>query len=169
MRVLLFIVLQALTFSSMALAKIAPSFQGELLSGGRARMSQFLRPNRGLLLSFWASWCTPCLDELKHVTEKLKSDPSLPCDLLTVNVDRSETLADVKPTLKLYRFSFPVILDSRHEIFSKYQQTDTLPFSVLIGSDGELLTSFTGYNETMFPAIQRLLEPRVKTPNVPSS
>lgn len=156
-------------FSSFAFAKIAPSFQGELLSGGRSGMRQFLRPNRGLLLSFWASWCAPCLEELKHVTEKLKSDPSLPLDLLTVNVDRSETLADVKPTLKLYRFSFPVILDSRHEIFSKYQQADTLPFSVLIGPDGELLTSFTGYNETMFPAIQRFLGPRVKKINGPSS
>ncbi len=145
-------------FESIALAKVAPTFQGELLSGGRTKLEYHLKSNRLLLISFWASWCSPCLEELKLVTDSLKKSPSLPVDLLTVNVDKTETSSDVRPTMWLLKFSFPVILDPGHEIFSRYQQGDSLPFSVLLDSRGNILRSFSGYQEELVPAIKKALQ-----------
>src|SRR3989338_9732085 len=91
-----------LSFSVLGMAKTAPTFSGELMGGGRVTLKDSLKHNRALLLSFWATWCQPCMQELKEVVTHLKSDPKLPLDILTVNVDTSETKTDVKPTLKMY-------------------------------------------------------------------
>ncbi len=147
-------ILAILVVSTLSFAKIAPTFQGDLLSGGRAKLQDYLKENRSLLICFWASWCTPCMEELKMVKEKMQAETGLPLDVLTVNVDTSDTASDVKPTLKMYKFDFPVVLDPKHEIFSKYHETKTLPFSVLLSAKGEMLSVFNGYSENMFTEIK---------------
>jgi cytochrome c biogenesis protein CcmG, thiol:disulfide interchange protein DsbE len=148
----------ALTLSTNLFAKAAPSFNGDLLGGGRASLAKYLseaeKNQKPIILSFWATWCAPCMQELKSITEKLSNDPELKADLVTVNVDTSETTSDVKPTLKLYKFNFPVVLDPKHEIFSKYQDSKDLPFSVLITPKGEIAATFKGYDESMFTKIK---------------
>jgi len=152
-----------LLVSKLSIAAMAPQFQGDTLGGGKTSLKQNLKTDRALLLCFWATWCTPCMQELKSVTEKMKSETSVPLDILTVNVDTSETSSDVKPTMKLYGFSVPVILDPKHEIFSKYQEAKTLPFSVLIKPNGEIAKTFAGYNEEMFSEIKTAIT--TKAPN----
>ena len=155
---LLFLIL--ISIGTVSFAKIAPSFQGELLGGGRVSLSEELAKDnsKALLLCFWASWCAPCMQELKQVTEKMKNDPSLPLRVLTVNVDTAETASDVKPTLKLYQFKVPVITDQKHEIFSKYQEANTLPFSVLIKPNGEIAETFNGFHDGMFAKVREALK-----------
>jgi peroxiredoxin len=145
-----------LVISNLSWGKLAPSFQGELLGGGRISLAEELAKDKSkaLLLCFWASWCAPCMQELKQVTEKLKNDPSLPVRVLTVNVDTAETASDVKPTLKLYQFKVPVIFDQKHEIFSKYQDSNSLPFSVLIKPNGEIAETFNGFHDGMFSKVR---------------
>ena len=157
MKLVLFLIFSLCSFS---FAKIAPGFQGELLSGGRVSLNEELAKDnsKALLLCFWASWCAPCMQELKQVTEKLKNDPSLPLRVLTVNVDTAETASDVKPTLKLYQFKVPVIADQKHEIFSKYQDAKTLPFSVLIKPNGEIAETFSGFHEEMFAKVREAIK-----------
>jgi peroxiredoxin len=151
----------ALMFSSLAFAKIAPPFYGELLGGGRVSLKEYLKPERGLLLAFWASWCGPCLQELTNVAEKLKNDPTIPLDVLAINVDSSETTADIKPTMRLHKIVFPVILDPTHEIFSKFHADKTLPFSVLLSPEGNIETTFNGFHEEMFQKVREVLKVKV--------
>lgn len=152
-----------LTLSSLSLAKVAPSFQGEAMGGGKVTLKDKLKKDRVLLLSFWATWCTPCLEELNQVSTKMKAEPQLPLDLLTVNVDTSETASDVKPTLKLHKFEMPVVLDPKHEIFAKYHDAKSLPFSVLIGANGNIEATFNGYHEDMFAKIKEAIAAQAKT------
>jgi len=143
------------------LAKPAPQFQAEMLDGSRTSLKQNVRPGRSLILCFWASWCTPCLQELKEITTRLKQEPNLPLDMLAINVDTSQTASDVGPTLKLYGFDFPVVMDPKHEIFSKYQGSKSLPFSALIDSKGEIAKTFSGFDEQMFEEVKQHLSPKI--------
>lgn len=140
--------------SSLASAKTAPSFKNvDTLAGGKASLDTVVKKDRLVLLSFWATWCLPCLQELTSVTEKLKKDPSIPLDLVTVNVDR-EDRSEVPVTMRQLGFSFPVILDPTNEIFGRYQKAATLPYSVLINPQKEIEAEFSGYHESMFDKIQ---------------
>jgi peroxiredoxin len=141
-----------------ALAAIAPSFRGETADGDRVSLSGLLKPNRALLLCFWATWCVPCIEEMRQVSERIKNDPTVPLDVVAVNVDTSETSSDVKPTIRQYGFSFPIILDPKHEIFTRYQQENSLPFSALIDGKGNIRHTFSGYHEEMFAEVKKLAE-----------
>ena len=156
----LLILISLFWVSVLSFGKVAPSFQGELLGGGRVSLKDELlkEPNKGLLLCFWATWCAPCMQELKMVTEKLKADPKFPVRVLTVNVDTPETAIDVRSTMRLYKFQMPVITDSKHEIFSKFQDSKTLPFSVLIKPNGQIVETFNGFHEEMFAKVQEAMK-----------
>lgn len=151
------------TLGQVAWAKNAPSFSGiPLLSGdGTASLDSLLKPDRVLLLSFWATWCLPCLAELTEVTKQMKANPSLPLDLVTVNTDREER-SEIPATMRSNGFTFPVLLDPTGELFGKYQKVPTLPFSVLINPDKTIALEFNGYHEDMFPKIQEVIS-RLKT------
>lgn len=142
---------------AVSFAAPAPNFQGDLLGGGRVALKDKIKKDKALLVCFWASWCEPCLAELRTVMERLKSEPNLPLEVLTVNVDTPETATDVRPTLRLHKFDFPVVMDPKHEIFGKYQQTKLLPFSVLVGPTGNIAATFNGYHESMFAKVKEAL------------
>src|SRR5205823_5368782 len=53
----------------------APEFELPGLNGGRVRLSDF----RGspLVISFWASWCTPCRRDLPLLEQTLRRQPGV--------------------------------------------------------------------------------------------
>lgn len=152
----------ALLIAAPGFARPAPAFRGTALGGRTIALQDQLKPNRGLLVCFWATWCMPCLEELKHVQEHVKAHPEFPLDVLAVNVDTSETSADVAPTVKLFKIEFPVLLDPKHEIFAKYQSEKQLPFSVLVNGQGQWEKSFQGFQPDLFAQIDTTLK---GTPN----
>ncbi len=140
-----------------AFGRQAPVFRGELVTGERVSLNDYIKPEKGTLVCFWATWCAPCMEELRMINEKLKADPSLPINVITVNVDSSETSSDVRPTISQQNLPFPVILDPKKEIFTRYQQGQALPFSALVNDRGELAKTFEGLNENLFHEINAAL------------
>lgn len=139
-------------------AKIAPSFEGDLMNGEKANLKSYLQPKRLLFVSFWATWCEPCLNEIKLVRENLEANPKLPLDILTVNLDSNESSLQIKSTVKEQKFlKFPVILDPEQKIFSKFSELKSLPYSVLLNENGEILHTFDSYHADMFKEVEKHL------------
>lgn len=90
---------------------------------------------------------------------KFKTDPSSSkMDWITINVDTSETSSDVMPSYRSQGITAPLINDPKHEIFMKYSPSKTLPYSVLIDSNGVVVESFSGYTESMIPTVKKRLQ-----------
>lgn len=146
--------LTLLLVAGNALALSAPDFRERTLDGKQLSLREQLKPGRAVLLTFWATWCGPCLEELRSVSEQLAKDATFPLDVISVNVDAPDTAADVRPVAKLHGLKFPIVLDAKQEIFGRYHPQKTLPFSVLIDERGAVVTTFSGYQETMFTTIR---------------
>ena len=146
----------ALTFFCLSGSGVqAPSFQSDTVDGKNFSLKDKLKAGHPVLVSFWATWCQPCLDELSQLKTRLsKGDGGV--DVIAINVDTSETSSDVRPTIRLHKIEFPVILDPTHQIFSKYNATKAVPFSVLIGTSGEILGTYAGYSEEMIQKLEKL-------------
>ncbi len=70
--------------------KPAPEIDGEDMDGKRFKLSEYR--GKVVLLVFWASWCSPCLEQAKHelaIMERLRGKPFV---LLGVNIDHNEKL-----------------------------------------------------------------------------
>ncbi len=146
------------TFSLLVIANTAPSFNAELIGGNRVSLADIIKKDKLLFLSFWSTWCTACIEELKKIKEHQLAHPELPLEIFTINVDTSETSSQIVPTLRAYKLNFPVALDPKHEIFEKYQKNKELPFSVLIDENFNILRTFKGYSENLFSEVNSLLK-----------
>ncbi len=151
-------ILAAGLLSQGAMALSAPDFRERTLEGKQLNLREQLKPGRVLLLTFWATWCGPCLDELRTVTAQLAKETTLPLDVISVNVDAPDTQADVRPVAKLNGLKFPIVMDAKQEIFGRYHPQKTLPFSVLIDERGAVVTTFSGYQESMFATIRSAVD-----------
>ncbi len=110
------------------------SQQWDSPSGTTVAMESFR--GRPLLLNFWATWCTPCVEELPMINTFYQQNRSNGWQVLGLAVDK---LAPVQSFLKKMPLEFPVAMAglSGSELSRGLgNATGGLPFSVVLGSDG---------------------------------
>ncbi len=136
----------ALPLSSLAEGKQLPRISITDLEGKKHHVSEFLGKGP-VLLNFWATWCKPCLAELPKVEEFQKEwAEKSGLKLITVSIDDPRTQKQIKPFVHRHGFEFPVYTDSNQEALRKLGGRG-VPFNVLIGTDGTILSSSMGFKE----------------------
>jgi peroxiredoxin len=123
--------------------KRAPNFILENLEGDFIDLSEELGDGP-VLLSFWATWCKPCLEELAELKKIYTEYEEKGFKLLAISTDNERTVAKVKPYVKSKSYDFPILYDTNSEVARLYYAR-AVPFSVLIDKDGAIIYSHTGY------------------------
>lgn len=97
-----------------------------------------------LLLNFWATWCTPCVEELPLLNDFYRANKDSGWQILALAVDRLEP---VRGFLRQMPLDFPVGMagSSGSELGrSLGNLVGGLPFSVVVGQDGFVLARKLG-------------------------
>jgi thiol-disulfide isomerase/thioredoxin len=108
-----------------------PTPQGHTLA-----MQRF--QGRPLLVNFWATWCPPCVEELPLINDFYRANKSKGWQVLGLAVDQVQP---VQAFLKKMPLEFPVGMAGATGMEltrSLGNLTGGLPFSVVIGSDGNV-------------------------------
>lgn len=91
------------------------------------------------LINYWATWCGPCLMELPLLDKFAQSQGDKGVLLIGIALDEA---ADVRRYLKENPLKYPQFLETAGKNDSSTQlgnNAGIIPFSVLIGPDGQLL------------------------------
>jgi len=129
---------QLLDPSQSGSATAAPTIRLQGLDGQTHDVSA-LRGNV-VLVSFGATWCTPCSREL-HALEELKSEfAGKPVKFFWVSIESSEDVsnASLKRYAKERRITFPVLRDPEKAAYVQFSARLRLPLIVFFGTDGQL-------------------------------
>jgi len=94
-----------------------------------------------ILMNFWATWCAPCLEEMRVIRQV--HDQWREKGLVVLSINMGESAARVRGYAKRYALSFPVLLDPNTELFVKLD-VRTLPTSLLVGKDGIIVAKKRG-------------------------
>ncbi len=70
---------------NLGIGKMAPEIEGEDLDGAKFKLSDYR--GKVVFLSFWASWCGPCLALIPHEREIVEKFQGRPFALIGVNGD----------------------------------------------------------------------------------
>lgn len=145
MKTLIALMLMTL-FSAPAFAAVKTSDKAPVFSlSDRSRKEHSLKEflpsaasakRGGVIVSFFASWCPPCRQELP-ILDSL-SDELAAKGITIVLIAVREDFDVINPLLKQLKVGKPVVLSDREGKVSELYQVRYLPTSFFIGSDGSV-------------------------------
>lgn len=140
-----------------AIGVAAPDFASKSNSGRNVRLSEL----RGqvVLINFWASWCSPCRQELPLLNKIYVQYRAAGFMLLAVNVD--DNRKDAEAMLKRLDLRFPTLFDGNKNV-AKLYGVDTMPATLVIDRDGRVRYVhrgyYTGYEQKYEQQVRELLK-----------
>jgi thiol-disulfide isomerase/thioredoxin len=121
------------------LGRTAPSFTAQNDDGAEFTLDS--TRGKPVILSFWASWCGPCRQELPALAElQTKRDDVV---IYAVNVDRERGKA--KKFLAQVKFDLPIVWDNNAEALGQYDVM-SMPTMFLLDSQGTVKWRKTGFS-----------------------
>jgi len=142
----------------------APNFVAKNLSGKKVELREVLGDGP-VLISFWATWCKPCIKELNELQKVYEKYRKKGFEILAIDVDGPRSRSKVKPMVKGLKWEFPVLWDKTKDIYRKYHVLG-IPHTVLIDKSGKIRYTHTTYRpgdeEVIKKKIEELLDEQKK-------
>ncbi len=133
----------ALALSTTALASEATGFTLTSIDNQKVSLSDFA--DQVVVMSFWATWCGPCKEEMPHLQKLYEAHKDEGFTVLSISTDDARSASRVKPFIRKNRYTFPVLLDRESKVISQYNPAKTLPYTVVIDR-GEVVQTMSGFN-----------------------
>ncbi len=134
----------------------APSFELSSLEGQKIKLADF----RGkiVFINFWATWCVPCKTEMASMQKLYQRFKGRDFQMLAISVDKD--ISSIKPYLKKYNLTFPVLLDPENLVKGKYK-TVGLPETYVVDKRGLILHKAIGprdwFTKTIIEVFEQLV------------
>ncbi len=106
-------------------------------------------PAKGVLLSFFASWCGPCKHELPLLVRLWNEYKSKGLEVVSISIDKTpEQFEKVRAIVAKDRITYPVVSDRFNLLARRYLgDTVALPAIFLVKPDGTIALVRQGYSE----------------------
>jgi len=111
---------------------------------GRPVTMESLR-GRVVVIGFWATWCSPCKEELPVLNDLLTRYGEQGLSILVVNVDGPDKQAEAKAYLRAMGFSLSGLFDPDNTVTTVLNPGADMPFTILVDRQGRQRYTHVGY------------------------
>jgi thiol-disulfide isomerase/thioredoxin len=126
-----------------------------LAGGAPVRLDTLRTPGRRTLVNVWATWCGPCLKEMRELEELRPTLSAGGVDIVGLNVD-TDADADIPAFLRRTGATYSIGLGGVPAVEALYATEELIvPISILLDEDGIIREIFAGWSEAIR---RRLLE-----------
>ncbi|MBT8232543.1 MAG: TlpA family protein disulfide reductase [Saprospiraceae bacterium] len=156
------------TFAIIGLFFLVSSFEGTLstipsvdvktLDGETVNIKEYISKDKVTVISFWATWCSPCkreLDAIMDIYPDWQEDYDV--ELLAITIDDARSLAKVPALVETKGWEYTVLADVKREL-QKALNFQTVPQTFLIDKNGQIVYTHSGYS----PGDEYELEDEIK-------
>lgn len=142
------IILSALTFcfSFSAIGQnTLPDVNLKTLEGKTVSIKDYANNGKVTIISFWATWCTPCkkeLDAISKVYDRWVTDYNV--ELVAVTIDDQRALPRVKPLINQKKWKYTILSDVKQD-FQQAMSVQSIPHTYVIDAKGKIVYNHSGY------------------------
>jgi len=135
-------------FGQVKIGQKAPDFATSTLDGEKFVLKEYLKQpgNRVVILTFFATWCEPCGEDLKFLQMLHNQYGDQGLRVLCVFTGRLSKVKAAKKYLEKLNVNLPVLLDKKRVVSKRYKVTG-LPCNYAIDREGFLRFRCLGCGE----------------------
>jgi len=122
-----------------------PSVMVEDLKNKKVDTKTFSNDGKPFFILFWATWCKPCIQELKamhEVYEEWQEETGV--KIIAISIDDSRSSSKVAPFVKGRNWKFDIYIDENSD-FRRAMNVNNPPHSFLIDGKGKIVWQHNGY------------------------
>ncbi len=122
-----------------------PSVDVKTLEGNSFNMSDISNDGKPIILTFWATWCKPCIkehDAINDVYEDWVDETGV--KLYAVSIDNARSSRKVLPTVNGKGWEFDVLLDENGD-FKRAMNVNIPPHTFIIDGNSMIVWQHVGY------------------------
>ncbi len=103
-----------------------------------------------VLVSFGATWCAPCAEELRALEELKTEYKNQPVKFLWISLDPPKEVSDkqLRGYAKVNKMSFPVLRDPTKMTYAQFSTSVRLPLALLYDKEGVLVAKQVGMSSS---------------------
>ena len=115
------------------------------LDGKSVKIQDEISKEKITILSFWASWCVPCINELDAISEVYEDwQEDFNMELIAISTDDARTQKRIRPMVNGKGWPYKILLDKNQEL-KRALNISTLP-QIIILKDSKIIYIHSGYS-----------------------
>ncbi len=154
------VISQYVTAQSTGTSRI-PAFTIKTLEGKDFQTTEFDNDGKPYVVSFWATWCRPCLKELNAIAEIYEEWQDMGFKVIAVSTDDARTRANIMPMVNGRGWEFEFYHDENGD-FRRAMGVNMVPHTFILNAEGEIVSQHTSFSDgmewEMYDKLKDLLE-----------
>jgi cytochrome c biogenesis protein CcmG, thiol:disulfide interchange protein DsbE len=149
-----------LTAGTLMAQSTIPAINVKDIKGQTFNTGNIDNGGKPMIVSFWATWCKPCILELNTIQEQY---PDLVKEtgvkLIAISIDDARNSAKVAPYVQMKEWEYDVYIDENGD-FKRAMNVNNVPHTFLINANKEIVWSHNSYSpgdeEELYELVRKL-------------
>ena len=124
-----------------------PSVNLKTLDGQNINTSSIENDGKPIIISFWATWCSPCKRELNNINDVYEDwVDETGVKVIAISIDDTRQVFKVGPYVEGVAWEFDVLLDTNGD-FKRAMNVNNVPFTFILDGEGNIVYEHNNYAE----------------------
>ena len=146
-KLLIFTAFLSISLISFSQNRTLPKVDLKTLDNNTYNTSNFDNDGNPIVISFWATWCKPCIKELNNIAEVYEDwQDETGVKLIAISIDDSRNMSKVKPKVNALLWDYEVYCDPNGD-FKRAMGVGAVPHTFLLDENKEIVYQHTSYKD----------------------